>query len=121
MKKYRRRKNPIVTLGASGVLVIAAGIAAFIGWKWWQKNKQGVIDAVTPKSTAEKTVDSLYGPSQAWKTNPVYNTPGTPGYLPGLPASYPPGTAAQDMPVPPGVSVGYTPAPSIMDRIKSIF
>lgn len=45
------------------------------------------------KSAAEEKVDALYGPSQAWKTNPVYNTPGLPGYIPTLPPSYAPGTA----------------------------
>ena len=87
----RRFRNPM-PLSGSGVITFAAILAVVqIGlsaYRWYQKNR----DSLLPKSAAEKEVDTLYGPGQGWKNAPVYNTPGKPGYIPTLPASYAPGT-----------------------------
>lgn len=99
--KNSRRRNPI-NLSAGGiagiVAVIGAGASLAAAYQWWKKNR----DSLIPKSAAEKQVDSLYGPAQTWKANPVYNTPGTTNYYPTLPASYAPGTSPLQMPIPPG-------------------
>lgn len=67
-------------------------VAALAGGLYLWKKRAGLIEKLTPKSAAEKQVDVLYGPGQGWRTRPVYNTPGQPGYIPTLPASYAPGT-----------------------------
>ena len=84
---YRRRRNP---LGASGIVSIITLAAVGIGLEYLFRKLKALAVTVTPKSAPEKTVDSLYGPGQGWKDKPVYNTPGKPGYIPGLPPSYAP-------------------------------
>jgi hypothetical protein len=82
-----------VKLSASGIGVIVIAVGALAAYQWYKKNR----DALLPQSAAEKQVNVLYGPSQGWKATPVYNTPGLPGYIPTLPASYAPGTAPVDL------------------------
>lgn len=89
-------------LSATGILAIVAAVGVVVLYKKKDSLANDVKDFFTPKSMQEKQVDVLYGPGQGWKTAPVYNTPGTPQYLPTLPASYAPGTAESDMPIPPG-------------------
>lgn len=113
----RRRHNPLTGSGVLSVTVlIVMGGAAYLAWQWWQQNR----DKFIPKSAAEKQVDELYGPTQAWAARPVYNTPDAVGYFPTLPASYAPGTPASAMRVPPGViestQPGYT-EPSIWKKL----
>ena len=89
---HRRRKNP---LGASGVVSVITLAAVGIGLEYLFRKLKALAVTVTPKSAPEKEVDTLYGPGQGWRTKPVYNTPGLPGYIPGLPPSYaPPSTKA---------------------------
>ena len=90
MRKYHRQKNP---LGASGVVSIITLAAVGIGLEYLFRKLKALAVTVTPKSAPEKEVDTLYGPGQGWRTKPVYNTPGLPGYIPGLPASYAPGAS----------------------------
>jgi hypothetical protein len=121
MAKYRRRRNnPLqFTAGSVGMIALVAGAAfgAYLFWKWWQGNKQKLM----PQSAAEKQVNALYGPGQAWKTNPVYNTPGSANYIPNLPASYAPGTPASAMTVPPGTIQGSNAASSSGAKISQWF
>ena len=107
---------------ASLVTLSVVGVGAYFAWQWLKKNKGAIdptstknvvyqganriarifsndptatvgtaIADVAP-SRAERTVNSMYGPGQGFRNAPVYNTPGKPGYIPGLPPSYAPGS-----------------------------
>ena len=97
----------------SDMLMLA--IVAFGGLWVFRKFK---LAMPTLTSTAEKRVDALYGPSQSWRTNPVYNTPGTPGYIPGLPASYPPRAPGSGYLVPPSTYSGAPLTPAQMTSFE---
>jgi hypothetical protein len=92
-------------ISASAVLAIAALAGGFYFWK----KRAGIVATLTPQSAAEKQVNDLYGTAQAWRGNPVYNTPGKPGYIPTLPPSYAPGTGPAAVYVPPSAYIGPPP------------
>lgn len=110
MKTAKRRsykRNPLSFGTSVNLAVLAAiGIGGFLLWKF----VKNYLNKNQPRSGAEKQVDNVYGKSQDWKNTPVYNDPRNAGYIPGLPASYPPATASRDMPVPKG-AYGNGPAP----------